>query len=31
MSIISRVVARIIVVGFESFEARTWQLFICQR
>ncbi len=31
MSIIERVVAHINLVGFESFEARAWQLFICQR
>ena len=29
--IIPRVVARVKQVGFESFEARTWQLFICKR
>ncbi len=31
MSIISRAVARISIGGFVSFEARTWQLFICKR
>ena len=31
MSVMSRSVARINLVGFESFEARTWQLFICNR
>lgn len=31
MSIIYRVAARINKVGFESFETRIRQLFICQR
>ena len=31
MSITSGFVARINLVGFESFEARNWQLFICKR
>jgi len=31
MSIKSRAVAHINLVGFESFEARTRQLFICKR
>ena len=31
MSILSKAVARINISGFVSFEARTWQLFICKR
>jgi len=30
MPITSKAVARIYLLGFESLEARTWQLFLCQ-